>query len=237
MALTRQVGASAPSPALKAAALSSWSLLLSSLPSGRLESQNVQAKVPVLARLLKDADLSVRTAAGETIALLLEAGATDSLDDPDVSSPDEDSDSELEGIPRAEEFQGKLKGGVRPPGGKDPLQGVRNGGGSDSRQSSPSKRPLGDRQEDLVEEIRLMSVQARKKDSKRERAAQKNSFRELLASIEEGGCAETTIKLRHGDRLTVATWEGTVQLNAIRKMLGEGFQRHLQVSAYFSILC
>lgn len=39
---------------------------------------------------------------------------------------------------------------------------------------------------------------------------------------------QTKIKLRHGDSLIIDTLSGTVQLNAIRRFLAEGFQIHLQ---------
>ena len=39
---------------------------------------------------------------------------------------------------------------------------------------------------------------------------------------------QTKIKLRHGDSLIIETLAGTVQLNAMRHFLAEGFQIHLQ---------
>lgn len=45
---------------------------------------------------------------------------------------------------------------------------------------------------------------------------------------QDGDVAPTKIKLRHGDTLLVNTLVGTVQLNALRRFLAEGFQIHLQ---------
>ena len=45
---------------------------------------------------------------------------------------------------------------------------------------------------------------------------------------QDGSVAQTKIKLRHGDCLIVDTLVGTVQLNAFRRFLAEGFQTHLQ---------
>ncbi len=45
---------------------------------------------------------------------------------------------------------------------------------------------------------------------------------------QDGSVAQTKIKLRHGDTLIVNTLVGTVQLNALRRFLAEGFQVHLQ---------
>ena len=39
---------------------------------------------------------------------------------------------------------------------------------------------------------------------------------------------QTKIKLQHGDSLIISTLSGTLQLNALRRFLAEGFQTHLQ---------
>ena len=50
----------------------------------------------------------------------------------------------------------------------------------------------------------------------------------MCLSQQDGAVALTKIKLRHGDTLIVDTLVGTVQLNALRRFLSEGFQVHLQ---------
>lgn len=50
----------------------------------------------------------------------------------------------------------------------------------------------------------------------------------MSAMQQDGAGAPTKIKLRHGDTLIVNTLVGTVQLNALRRFLAEGFQIHLQ---------
>lgn len=45
---------------------------------------------------------------------------------------------------------------------------------------------------------------------------------------QDGSVAQTKIKLRHGDTLIINTLVGSVQLNAFRRFLAEGFQTHLQ---------
>lgn len=50
----------------------------------------------------------------------------------------------------------------------------------------------------------------------------------VSAMQQDGAVAPTKIKLRHGDTLIVNTLVGTVQLNALRRFLAEGFQIHLQ---------
>ncbi len=50
----------------------------------------------------------------------------------------------------------------------------------------------------------------------------------FCAFQQDGTVAQTKIKLRHGDTLVINTLVGTVQLNALRRFLAEGFQIHLQ---------
>ena len=50
----------------------------------------------------------------------------------------------------------------------------------------------------------------------------------MPALQQDGAVAPIKIKLRHGDTLIVDTLVGTVQLNALRRFLAEGFQIHLQ---------
>ena len=64
--------------------------------------------------------------------------------------------------------------------------------------------------------------------SKKDRASQRSTFRELSSILEGGDVPEQKVKLRHGDVLIVDTLHGNIQLNAFRSFLGEGFQVHLQ---------
>ena len=58
------------------------------------------------------------------------------------------------------------------------------------------------------------------------------SFRLCLtvraAAAQDGNAGESRVKLRHGDVLVVDTRAGRVQLDALRRLLGQGFQAHLQ---------
>ena len=44
----------------------------------------------------------------------------------------------------------------------------------------------------------------------------------------DGSVTQTKIKLQHGDTLVIDTLVGTIHLNALRRLLAEGFQAHLQ---------
>ena len=50
----------------------------------------------------------------------------------------------------------------------------------------------------------------------------------MHALQQDGAVAPIKIKLRHGDTLIIDTLVGTVQVNALRRFLAEGFQIHLQ---------
>ncbi|KDD74035.1 hypothetical protein H632_c1633p1, partial [Helicosporidium sp. ATCC 50920] len=65
--------------------------------------------------------------------------------------------------------------------------------------------------------------------SKKERAALRASFRDILQILQHGGRAPVQrIGLKHGDSLTVDTLVDTVRLNTFRKFLAQGFQVHMQ---------
>lgn len=74
---SQKVGASPPSPPVRAMALTSWSLLLSTIPSDQTAEEYGRREIFSLAEQLRDDDLNVRTAAGEAIALLHEAGSSE----------------------------------------------------------------------------------------------------------------------------------------------------------------
>eukprot|EP01023_Acetabularia_acetabulum_P009865 TRINITY_DN14484_c2_g1_i1.p1 TRINITY_DN14484_c2_g1~~TRINITY_DN14484_c2_g1_i1.p1 ORF type:complete len:432 (-),score=105.10 TRINITY_DN14484_c2_g1_i1:369-1664(-) len=80
-----------------------------------------------------------------------------------------------------------------------------------------------DRMRDLVKN---RGDQQRK--SRKARASQRSQFRELLQLVEHGEVKREELKLRYGDRMVVEGLEAKIQLNAIRKYLGGGFQQHLQ---------
>ncbi len=67
-------------------------------------------------------------------------------------------------------------------------------------------------------------TQGSMKAGKKERKANKTTFKSLLASLERGAPPTTRVKLQKGDTLTVSSWEGHTQLNALRTYLAGGFQ-------------
>ncbi|KAG0581705.1 hypothetical protein M758_3G009800 [Ceratodon purpureus] len=84
-------------------------------------------------------------------------------------------------------------------------------------------------EDEVVEQMKALSVHAGGKGApKKERAVQRSSFRELLASIENGVAPQVSVKLQGGKTLKFNSWTEITQLNVIRRFLSEGFQTHMQ---------
>lgn len=177
-------GINVPPGPVKVSALMAWSLLLSTVDPQKVSSRHLPSSLPVLSRLLKNDDLDVRTAAGESIALLYEM--TDSA----PSTEEDAEDSADDEVPVA-------------------------------RATIP--------EDQVVEQMKALSVHAGGKGApKKERAVQRSSFRELLASIENGVAPQVSVKLPAGNTLKFNSWTEIIQLNVIRRFLMEGFQIHMQ---------
>eukprot|EP00249_Psilotum_nudum_P013161 c24187_g1_i1 orf=562-1887(+) len=78
-----------------------------------------------------------------------------------------------------------------------------------------------------IERIRSLAVEAGGKGHSSKRM-QRSSFKEILATIEEGHVPEVTLKLQHGDVLKIDSWNHVIQLRLLTSLMGEGLQRHLQ---------
>lgn len=65
--------------------------------------------------------------------------------------------------------------------------------------------------------------------SKKDRASQKGTFRELMSIVEQGSVGPQRIKLG-GDILVIDSLPDTIRLNAFRRYLATGFQAHLQMN-------
>eukprot|EP00897_Mesotaenium_endlicherianum_P005393 jgi/Mesen1/4882/ME000244S04064 len=155
----------------------------------------------------------VRGAAGESIALLLEAGGADFLQQQQQHSSYSNGNGGGDDAEDEDEDEDYEWGG--------PQNGHRNGNGDDDEGVGASAA------DELVEAVRGLAVQPGRRQSKKERS-QRGTFRDIMVSIEKGVCPEATIKLKQGDSLHISTWSQTVQLNAMRHLLAEGFQRHMQ---------
>ncbi|KAK9823814.1 hypothetical protein WJX72_005686 [[Myrmecia] bisecta] len=193
----------APSFKVVAAALRGWALLLSTLPAWRLDSAKIEAHLASLASHLHDDDVEVRGAAGEAIALLYHSTGLQEL---------RPFDNELSSNPETPST---------PESGDEAEMSGDEAGTSSAFQAD---------MDDVMARMKDLATNRgdRQRRSKRDRSSLKTTFRDLHNIVEDGAVAETKIKLRHGDTLVVDTLAATVQLNALRRYLAEGFQIHLQ---------
>jgi len=84
----------------------------------------------------------------------------------------------------------------------------------------------------VLEQMKALSSEAGGKGaSKKDLNNQRSSFRDFLASIEDGEGPETTVKLQNGFILNISTWTPTIQMNFLRNFLGGGFQKHMQANS------
>ncbi|KAJ7542631.1 hypothetical protein O6H91_09G004000 [Diphasiastrum complanatum] len=175
-----------PSSELRAAAITSWAVLLSASPFNSSFSNHVFDNLSSLSTLLDTGSLEIQRAAGEAIALIYEMY---------------NSNKHME-----DSFQHSV-----------------------SDNATDVNKIMQAREDQLLEQMKALSIEAGGKGhSRKEISLQRSSFRGLVASIEDGVCPETHIRLRHGDILKIDTWIKTLQLNAFRKLLAQGFHIHMQ---------
>ncbi|KAH9329643.1 hypothetical protein KI387_001751, partial [Taxus chinensis] len=170
--------------ALKAAAISAWAFLLTTVPTHRIDSHFHKKYLPMLSTLLEVDNRAVRIAAGEAIALIFDA-----LDSKDESGDDSYLDPASLDVDNVLEMS-------------------------------------------ILKQMKALSIEASGKgSSKKDLNSQRSSFRDFLASIEDGMKPEATVKLQNGDVVNVSTWIQIIQTNFLRHFLGGGFQKHMQANS------
>lgn len=187
-----------PSEAVKTAALSGWTLLLSSLPHSLVSESFLVMSLPVLSSLLQSPDPAVRKSAGEAAATLYEAApdcTESSIDDGETLVGDVETDEQLPTV-------------------------------SEDPKDVTKEQVLNE----VLYEMKNLSVGNGKKwESRKRRAAQRKSFRQLLTTLDDGVPREMKVKIPKCKVLIIKTWSETVQLNALKRYLGDsGFQAYMQ---------
>uniref|UniRef100_A0A7I4A9E2 Interferon-related developmental regulator N-terminal domain-containing protein n=1 Tax=Physcomitrium patens TaxID=3218 RepID=A0A7I4A9E2_PHYPA len=183
-----------PPEAVKFAALSGWTLLLSSLPPYLVSESLVVSCLPVLSSLLQSSDLAVRKAAGDAAATLYEAS-------PECTEISNDS------------------------------SGTSVGDVGSTEQLLTQSDPLKDvTKEQMLHEMKNLSVGSTTKwQTRKERVAYRKSFRQMLTTLEDGVPREVKVKVPKCKVLTIKTWNDTVQMNGLKRYLGDaGFNAHMQ---------
>ncbi|XP_042493287.1 interferon-related developmental regulator 1 [Macadamia integrifolia] len=80
----------------------------------------------------------------------------------------------------------------------------------------------------ILNQVRNLSVEAGGKGSTRKYlGSQRNLFRDIVEFLEDGYCPETSIKIG-GDFINTSTWSQLIQLNFLKRFLGDGFPKHMQ---------
>lgn len=101
-----------------------------------------------------------------------------------------------------------------------------NADASSKDAASLCRKNFENREADLIERIKGLALEAGGKGQANKKS-QRSSFREIL-SIVEGEEVEVSLKLKHGDSLTLYSWFQIIQLKYLTGVLAEGLQKHLQ---------
>ncbi|XP_077214728.1 interferon-related developmental regulator family protein / IFRD protein family [Tasmannia lanceolata] len=81
----------------------------------------------------------------------------------------------------------------------------------------------------ILSQVRNLCSEAGGKGlAKKDLNTQRNLFREVLTFIETGYFPETSIKIQNVGELKISTWTQSIQLNFLKRVLGRGFQKHMQ---------
>lgn len=162
-----------------------WGLLATLLsPRSRAKYLVDEAKITVVKKLLRLLDHEspeVRTAVGETIALLYEARDIDMENR--SSYTDEDDE-------QAEERSYELT-------------------------------------DDILVKLQQLSTESSKKKSKKERKMDRASFRDILATVEEGSGVKEKLTINKQD-VEFHGWERVLLFNYFKDLMGHGVVDHLQ---------
>ncbi|CAK9167521.1 unnamed protein product [Ilex paraguariensis] len=84
----------------------------------------------------------------------------------------------------------------------------------------------------ILNQVRNLAAEAGGKGSaKKDLNSQRNSFRDILESLEDGYSPETSTKIG-GECLNIATWAQLIQLNFLKRFLGGGYVKHMQENEF-----
>lgn len=95
--------------------------------------------------------------------------------------------------------------------------------------SLPCKKHFDNREDELIENIRGLALQAGGKGQANKKS-QRSSFKEIL-SVVEGEGVGASLKLQQGDFLSLDSWAQMIQLKFLTGVLAEGLQKHLHENA------
>eukprot|EP01006_Ploeotia_vitrea_P040745 TRINITY_DN66460_c6_g1_i1.p1 TRINITY_DN66460_c6_g1~~TRINITY_DN66460_c6_g1_i1.p1 ORF type:complete len:466 (+),score=265.03 TRINITY_DN66460_c6_g1_i1:119-1399(+) len=180
-------------------AIRSWAMLVSTMPDARIGGKFVDKNMGRLMELLDHDNVDVRIAAGEAIALLYEAF----MNAEDVEDEEEDEEEEEE---EEDDFDEDDK--------------------SDDEYSYENNNDDGFDIQELTEKLEELSTDGSKKRGKKDRKVQRASFRDILASVEDG-TAPTETMIVCDEKVEFSGWRQILRLYSFRAVLGDGLLVHL----------
>lgn len=179
------------SEAIATACWEAWGLLATSLPTSRLAGATMSEFLPTLIRFLDDESIDVKTAAGENIALLMEAKQTidaekgaDSDDDPSKPMADDAAAEEQKEATAAAAVSDESKmsdalGTESPPSGKRNRKLAKSAATAVSANAAAAAE-----REALIAKLSALATESSRYKAKKDRAIQRKSFRDILRTVE-----------------------------------------------------
>jgi len=186
------------------AACDSFGLLASTIQRSYFAGSNFEKTISRLGPLLTHGTPAVRTAAGQTLAMVFEINQ--SLEHGSTS---------------------RKPSGDRHRGFSVHSQADESDETDEARAELLAELSNVMSEEEVIEAVETLAGEYDRSKGKQERKEQRSVFRDIVSTISRGEAPETTLTIRNED-LTFDSWAHILQLNSIRRVLGGGFQFHFR---------
>lgn len=196
------------------AALDAWALLVTQLPTKDIAGPVRQRYLKTLMALLHSSSVEVRSAAGEALALVIEAdwlGRRAADDDNEDASSGKEVYSDAEQDDDDEDFS------------EDDDES------DDVEENVDDQDLLSDEdvdEEELPEVLEVLATDGTRSRGRKERSMQRSVFRSVLATVTDGVLPRTALKIGT-QKVKFGTWRDLIRLSTVRQVLAEGFHRHI----------
>jgi len=229
-------GAGKVPEAVSVAVWEAWGLLASSLVQSRLAGEVCVAHVPTLTRFLDDESTDVKTAAGENIALIVEARqaqdaekAAQGEDEDDEEQDDDQQQLDATALASPTDSINEQLSGVAVSASSTAAAAAGSKAGSKRKKPSAASAsaaadPLADLTA-LISKLSALATDGNRHRARKERAVQRKSFRDILRTVEHGEAPDESLKIEKS-RHSFEGWPAVKQLAAFREVLGKGLNVH-----------
>jgi hypothetical protein len=242
-----------PPESVTTAVWEAWGLLASSLSTSRQGGELADQHLGALVRFLDDESIDVRTAAGENIALLISArqeleAERAELEGEDGGEEAEEEAVEEEAAPAAENAAASASASasaaapaagpvddllnaamdaaeLSPRSKKRAVKGGGAKGGKAAGAASSSSAGDGTDLPSLITKLRALSTDGNRHRARKDRSAQRKSFRDILHTVEDGSLPSETLTIGKS-RHEFEGWAHVKQLAAVRDVLAKGLNVH-----------